>query len=170
MEYTTVRLGGKAGLIAIGRNLNAVAELQSRLIAAQQAMEQEYWKLREVETRYRVLFDASNEAVLLLKADTPAHHRGQSCLHSYAGAGAGTRPAAGDSGGRARTVPGDAATRSSIPAGRPAFCCISVRDRAGWLVRAALMTSEPGPVFLVQLAPAGTVAPAPGGKDEVPIR
>ena len=45
---TTVRLGGKAGLIAIGRNLQAVAELQSRLIAAQQAMEQEYWKLREV--------------------------------------------------------------------------------------------------------------------------
>src|SRR5271165_1300618 len=69
MEYTTVRLGGKAGLIAIGRNLLAVAELQSRLIAAQQAMEQDYWKLREVETRYRMLFDASNEAVLLLSAD-----------------------------------------------------------------------------------------------------
>ena len=33
-------------------------------------MEQDYWKLREVETRYRVLFDASNEAVLLLNADT----------------------------------------------------------------------------------------------------
>ena len=38
MEYTTVRLGGKSGLIAIGRNLKAVAELQSRLVAAQQAM------------------------------------------------------------------------------------------------------------------------------------
>src|SRR3954453_6522930 len=70
VEYTTVRLGGKAGLIAIGRNLQAVAELQSRLIAAQQAMEQDYWKLREVETRYRLLFDASAEAVLLLEADT----------------------------------------------------------------------------------------------------
>src|SRR5215467_90021 len=70
MEYTTVRLGGKAGLIAIGRNLQAVADLQTRLVAAQQAMEQEYWKLREVESRYRLLFDASNEAVLLLRADT----------------------------------------------------------------------------------------------------
>lgn len=69
MEYTTVRLGGKAGLIAVGRNLKAVAELQSRLISAQQAMEQDYWKLREVETRYRMLFDASNEAVLLLSVD-----------------------------------------------------------------------------------------------------
>ncbi len=27
-------------------------------------------------------------------------------------------------------------------------------DRAAWLVRASLMTSDPGPVFLVQLAPA----------------
>ena len=32
-------------------------------------MEQDYWKLREVETRYRTLFDASHEAVLLLSAD-----------------------------------------------------------------------------------------------------
>ena len=39
MEYTTVLLGGRAGLLAIGKNLQAVAELQSRLIAAQQAME-----------------------------------------------------------------------------------------------------------------------------------
>ena len=69
IEYTTVRVGGKGGLLAIGRSLQAVAELQSRLIAAQQAMEQDYWKLREVETRYRLLFDASIEAVLLLKVD-----------------------------------------------------------------------------------------------------
>jgi transcriptional regulator PpsR len=68
LEYTTVRLGGKSGLIAIGKNLQAVAELQSRLIAAQQAMERDYWKLREVETRYRLLFSASNEAVLLIRA------------------------------------------------------------------------------------------------------
>src|ERR1700710_1035505 len=69
MEFTAVRLGGKEGLVAVGRSLQAVAELQSRLIAAQQAMEQDYWKLREVETRYRLLFDVSNEAVLLVRVD-----------------------------------------------------------------------------------------------------
>ena len=68
MEYTTVLLGGRAGLLAIGKSLQAVAELQARLIAAQQAMERDYWKLREVETRYRLLFDASQEPVVLLKA------------------------------------------------------------------------------------------------------
>ncbi|MEQ9608090.1 MAG: transcriptional regulator PpsR, partial [Kiloniellaceae bacterium] len=59
MEYTTVSVG--EGFMAVGRNLKAVAELQSRLVAAQQAMERDYWKLREVETRYRLLFDSSNE-------------------------------------------------------------------------------------------------------------
>ena len=44
--------------------------MQSRLIAAQQTMERDYWKMREIETRYRVLFDVSNEAIVLLKADT----------------------------------------------------------------------------------------------------
>jgi transcriptional regulator PpsR len=69
IEYTTVRVGGQAGLMAIGKSLQAVSELQARLVAAQHAMERDYWKLREVETRYRLLFDASAEAVLLLRAD-----------------------------------------------------------------------------------------------------
>ena len=68
MEYTTVLLGGRAGLLAVGKNLQAVAELQARLIAAQQAMERDYWKMREVETRYRLLFDTSHEPVVLLRA------------------------------------------------------------------------------------------------------
>ena len=65
-EYTTIRVAGsKGGLIVLGRNLQVVAELQLRLAAAQRAMEQEYWKSRDVETRYRLLFDASEEAVLV---------------------------------------------------------------------------------------------------------
>ncbi len=69
IEYTTVRLGGDQGMISVGRNLQASSELQSRLIAAQQAMERDYWKLREVETRYRLLFDSSNDAVLVLNSE-----------------------------------------------------------------------------------------------------
>jgi transcriptional regulator PpsR len=74
IEYTTVRVDGRhggreGGLLAIGKNMQAVNELQTRLIATQQAREQEYWKLREVETRYRLLFDASHEAVLLVRVE-----------------------------------------------------------------------------------------------------
>ena len=67
-EFTAVRLENKRGLVAVGKNLKAVAELQTRLIAAQQLMERDYWRLREVESRYRLLFDASNEPVVLINA------------------------------------------------------------------------------------------------------
>jgi PAS domain-containing protein/ActR/RegA family two-component response regulator len=67
LEYTTVKLGGKSGLIAIGKNLEAISELRSRLALVQQEREQDYWKLREIETRYRALLDASSGAVALVR-------------------------------------------------------------------------------------------------------
>jgi transcriptional regulator PpsR len=67
IEYTTISLGEKAGFIAIGKNVQAILDLQSRLQLANQAREQDYWKLREIERRYRLLFDASNEAVVLVR-------------------------------------------------------------------------------------------------------
>jgi len=66
MEYTAISLGDNAGFVAVGRNLQIVSDLQSRLQLAQQAREQDYWRIREVETRYRMLFDASNDAVVLV--------------------------------------------------------------------------------------------------------
>jgi transcriptional regulator PpsR len=67
IEYTTISLGEKTGFIAIGKNVQAILDLQTRLQLAHQAREQDYWKLREIERRYRLLFDASNEAVVLVR-------------------------------------------------------------------------------------------------------
>ncbi|MFL5279625.1 MAG: transcriptional regulator PpsR [Rhodopila sp.] len=151
MEYTTVRLGANEGLIAVGRSLRAVAELQARLIAAQQAMEQDYWKLREVETRYRLLFDASNEAVILLNADT---------LRIVE-----ANPAAIRALGLAR---GRDLLPEIVPDEREPFQAMLQRvrqngrapgalihlgpEQVGWIARASMMTGEPGPMFMVQLS------------------
>ncbi len=70
MEYTTVRLGDGSDLLAVGKNLHAVTELQARLLEAQREREQHSWKSRDLETRYRLLFDASHEALVLLDAKT----------------------------------------------------------------------------------------------------
>ncbi len=70
IEYTMISLGKKAGFVAIGRNLQVVADLHSRLAEAHQARERDYWKLREIETCYRALLDASQEAVALVRAET----------------------------------------------------------------------------------------------------
>lgn len=62
--------GGAARAVVFGRDLRANAQLQQRLISAQQAMERDYWRLRHMETRYRSLFQVASEAVLILEATT----------------------------------------------------------------------------------------------------
>ncbi|MCZ8253823.1 MAG: transcriptional regulator PpsR [Hylemonella sp.] len=57
-------------ILALGRDLEAIAELQRRLVETQQSMERDYLRLRQIEARYRVLFDTSSEAVLLVDAAT----------------------------------------------------------------------------------------------------
>lgn len=65
IEYVAVP-DNDGGVVAIGRDVRAVAQLQSRLAAAQQTMQRGYWQLRDIENRYRVMFEASNESMALL--------------------------------------------------------------------------------------------------------
>jgi len=57
-------------VLAIGRDLSESATLQQQLLSSQQAMEREYARMRQNETRYRVLFQVSSESVLLADATT----------------------------------------------------------------------------------------------------
>lgn len=68
VQYVLTRLGRGDRLIAVGRDLRTVSALQQRLIEAQQSMERDYWRMRHVETRYRILFQTSGEAILVLEA------------------------------------------------------------------------------------------------------
>jgi transcriptional regulator PpsR len=158
IEYTTVRLGNQAGLVAVGKSLLAVQELQSRLVAAQQAREQDYWKLREIETRSRLLFDASSEAVLIISAgDLKVIEANPAAIRELG------------------LAPGWDFAQEIAPRDRATFRELLARARehgrtpgvlthlgaAGtpWLLRVSLMAREPEPVFLIQLAPA---MPEPG--------
>lgn len=168
IEYTTVRLGGQAGLIAVGKSLQAVQELQSRLVAAQQAREQDYWKLREIEMRSRLLFDASSEAVLVISAaDLRIIEANPAAIRELG------------------LAPGWDFAQEVAPRDRGGFRELLARARehgrtpgvlmhlgaAGtpWLLRVSLMAREPEPVFLVQLAPA-TPEPGRGLPRAVPPR
>ncbi len=71
--YTIVPLSREAGphrSVAFGRDLRSQVALQQRLVSAQLSMERDYWRLRHVETRYRLLFQVAAEAVLILDATT----------------------------------------------------------------------------------------------------
>lgn len=76
--YAAVPVGRKGHALAVGRavafgrDLRANAVLQQRLVSAQQAMERDYWRMRHMETRYRVLFQVTSEPVLILDSTTLA--------------------------------------------------------------------------------------------------
>lgn len=70
VRYNAIRLDDAGRILAIGRDLRAVATLQQQLVGAQQSMEREYARLRHLETRYRLLFQISSEAVLIVEART----------------------------------------------------------------------------------------------------
>ncbi|HEV7265216.1 MAG TPA: transcriptional regulator PpsR [Falsiroseomonas sp.] len=168
IEYTTVRLGGQAGLIAVGKSLLAVQELQTRLVAAQQAREQDYWKLREIETRSRLLFDASSEAVLIISAaDLRVIEANPAAIRALG------------------LAPGWDFVQEVAPRDRDNFRELLARARehgrtpgvlthlgaagTSWLIRVSLMVREPEPVFLIQLAPA-TPEPSRGLPRAAPPR
>ena len=67
IQYITVALKGQK-MLAVGRNLERLAELQRRLVETQQSVERDYLRLRHIEARYRVLFETSPEAVLMVDA------------------------------------------------------------------------------------------------------
>lgn len=66
VAYTAVRIGRAGGLVAVGRDMRHVSALQQRLVEAQQAMERDYWRLRHVETRYRLLFQLASDGILVV--------------------------------------------------------------------------------------------------------
>ncbi len=167
MEFTTVLLGGRAGMLAVGKNLQAVAELQSRLIAAQHTMERDYWKLREIETRYRLVFDASNEAVLIVSAANlrilEANRAASVALNS-------TQRRNEDISGRELlhevTAQDREAVREMLARVKEKGKALSILVHLGpearpWMLRGSLMTSEPGPVFLLQFTPAASTSLEP---------
>ena len=66
--YSAVSMGDKGRIVAFGRDLRPQATLQQRLVDAQQTLERDFFRLRHVQTRYRLLFDMASEAILIVDA------------------------------------------------------------------------------------------------------
>jgi transcriptional regulator PpsR len=68
MRYVAVDSGREGHVIAIGRDDRVTAGMQQRLLQAQQSIERDYARLRDAEFRYRLLFQTSSEAALVVDA------------------------------------------------------------------------------------------------------
>ncbi len=70
VRYCAMRFGADERVVAVGRDLRALAALQHRLADAQQGMEREYARIRNAEKRYRLLFQLSGEPVAIVDANS----------------------------------------------------------------------------------------------------
>ena len=68
VAYTAVRLGVGGPVLAVGRDLRAVAAIQQRFVDAQHEMEREYWRLRQAQSHSRLLDQVARDAVLVIDA------------------------------------------------------------------------------------------------------
>ena len=170
LQYVVLPLGG-GRLLAVGRDLESLAELQRRLVETQQTMERDYLRLRHIEARYRVLLDTSTEPILLVDANTQrvleANIGAQSLLKD-----AGKRLVGrdvrecfeGDSQGEVQSL-----LRMALATGRIEMCAAKVAGvTSAWTVSATVFRQEGGAQFLVRLVTRDTASHArqeSGGPD-----
>lgn len=66
VRYTMHCLGKDRAVLMLGRDLRPIAEMQQQLVMAQIVLERDYETQREMDTRYRVLMEATRDAVVLV--------------------------------------------------------------------------------------------------------
>jgi transcriptional regulator PpsR len=139
VAYAAVRLGSDGPVLAVGRDLRAVSAIQQRFIDAQQSMERDYWRQRQAEARYRMLFQVATDGVLVVDAHSlrivEANHAAAELFHREPG-----------------TMAGRAVSEGIVEAMRPTV------DE---LLVAARTTGRPGEVRALLAGAPGIVAAAP---------
>jgi transcriptional regulator PpsR len=70
VAWSAIRLGAGGPVIAAGRDLRTVAAIQQQFMEAQQEIERGYWQRRQADERYRLLFQAASDAVMVLDAES----------------------------------------------------------------------------------------------------
>jgi transcriptional regulator PpsR len=68
-RFSAVTLQEPQGMLMVGRDQRPVAALQQRMVSLQQTADREYARLRQADTRYRLFFHVSAEAVLVTELD-----------------------------------------------------------------------------------------------------
>lgn len=168
VTYTAVRMGTGGGVVAVGRDLRATAALQQRLVQAQQAMERDYWRMRHVETRYRLLFQLSGESVLVVDAAT------RKVVDANPAAARALGGTARQLVGRPFAAGSDAAERDAVQRhldevrGRGEAEPVEVTlGGEAYQLAAALVPQDGSALYLVRLLPVGAPAAAAAGGSRV---
>ncbi len=172
VEYTAVRIDPAGSLVAVGRSLAVVGNLQRQLVDAQREIEADHWRLREIETRYRLLFDRAIEAILVVDVDSlevrdanPAAARLLGLWSERLGIGGASVMDFFEESRRARLRGYIARTSRSARSGAVHVSLLA--DRRPCEVRASLLLGDHQPTVLLQVSalPMPEDVEAPGAVD-----
>ncbi|WP_018411930.1 transcriptional regulator PpsR [Methyloversatilis thermotolerans] len=168
--YSAVRVGSDGPVVALGRDLSALSLMQQRLVDAQQSIERDYARLRQLEARYRLLFQMTTEAVLMVDSTSQRIvEANESAARLLAGDGRAvigrTFPEGLDEAGVQAVQGLFAAVRT---AGRAEDVRVRRTDGGEMRVAASLVRQDSSALFLVRLAPIGRRA-TDSGEDQLVV-
>lgn len=157
VAYTALRLDREGTIMAVGRDLGEHARLQRQLVEVQQALERDYTSMRQMETRYRLLFELSDDAVMVIDANTMKIMEANSAALQLLGVEARVMaatvfPLGLDPAGQL-AASDYLATVRAVGRADPVRVSLSADGRSA-LLSAALVRQESSNVFLVRLRPA----------------
>jgi len=90
IRYAVVSVNGGEHRIAFGRDMREAGKLQARLLQVQQSLERDYMRMRQLESRYRMLFELSAEPVMIVEAQTLRIREANTAAHTLLNARVGT--------------------------------------------------------------------------------
>lgn len=90
IRYAVLTVNGGKHRIAFGRDLREAGRMQQRLLQVQQSLERDYLRMRQLDARYRMLFEQSGEPMLIVEADSLKIREANSMAHALLGARAGS--------------------------------------------------------------------------------
>jgi transcriptional regulator PpsR len=152
----------------LGRDLRPISVLQQRMVGTQQAMDREFTRLREADTRYRVLFHVASEGAIVATVEnlriTEANPAAASLLDKPAQALQGLSVYDLFDKRSRRAV--QALITSVEEGGRPKDVEVTLHDKPGKICISASLFRQAGTaLILIRLSPldaAGAAASAPG--------
>jgi transcriptional regulator PpsR len=154
VRYLALSAGADDKVIAIGREMRAESALQQRLLHAQQSIERDYVRLRQSEARYRLLFEQSSEAVLIVDTVSRAIVDANPTAHRLADVSSGQLSGRQLSGlfidGSRDTVIGLLGSVAAAEQGEPARVTLA-SDGGEYLMSVSLFRQDRGSCFLVRL-------------------
>jgi transcriptional regulator PpsR len=92
IRYAVLTINGGEHRIAFGRDLREASKVQQRLLQVQQSLERDYLRLRQLELRYRLLFEQSSEPIMVVEAGSLRIREANPAAHTLLGARSGTLP------------------------------------------------------------------------------